>query len=64
MLNNDRERRDAAKTMLAVAGEKASEENDISSGGSKEKLTISMPSPSIGVTFHDPVSFFFLSLSL
>ena len=56
MLNNDRERRDAAKTMLAVAGEKANgEENDISNV-SKEKLTISMPSPSIGVTFHDSVS--------
>ncbi|PSN51999.1 hypothetical protein C0J52_06119 [Blattella germanica] len=50
---NDREKRDAAKTMLTVAGEKGTEENDISEGG-KEKLTISMATSSLGITFHDP----------
>jgi hypothetical protein len=59
VLNNDRERRDAAKTMLAVAGEKSSQENDISSG-IKDKINISMSSPSLAVTFHDQVSVLFI----
>jgi hypothetical protein len=59
VLNNDRERRDAAKTMLAVAGEKSSEENEISSG-TKDKTNISMPSPSVAVSFHDQVSELFM----
>lgn len=59
VLNSDRERRDAAKTMLAVAGEKSNEENEIS-GGTKDKTNISMPSPSMAVSFHDQVSELFM----
>ena len=55
ILNSDRERRDAAKTMLAVAGEKSSDENEMSIG-SKDKINISMPSSSVAITFHDQVS--------
>lgn len=55
MLNSDRERRDAAKTMLAVAGEKSSDENEMS-GGTKDKINISMPPSSVAITFHDQVS--------
>lgn len=58
-LNNDRERRDAAKTMLAVAGEKSSEENEISIG-TKDNTNISMSSPSVAVSFHDQVSELFM----
>lgn len=58
VLNSDRERHDAAKTMLAVAGEKSSEENEISSG-TKDKVNVSMPS-SVAVTFHDQVSDLFM----
>lgn len=60
ILNNDRERHDAAKTMLAVAGEKSSEENEISSG-TKDKSNISMPPSSVAVTFHDQVNDLFMS---
>ncbi|XP_069697817.1 putative transcription factor capicua isoform X2 [Periplaneta americana] len=35
-----------------VAGEKASEENEIPSGN-KDKINISLPSPSLAVNFHD-----------
>ena len=55
VLSSDRERRDAAKTMLAVAGEKSSDENEMSIG-SKDKINISMPSSSLAITFHDQVS--------
>jgi hypothetical protein len=59
VFNNDRERHDAAKTMLAVAGEKSSEENEIS-GGTKDKVNISMPPSSVAVTVHDQVSDLFM----
>lgn len=58
ILNNDRERCDAAKTMLAVAGEKSSEENEISS--SSRDNHISMPSPSVAISFHEQVSELFM----
>jgi hypothetical protein len=55
ILNSDRERRDAAKTMLAVAGEKSSDENEMS-GSTKDKINISLPPSSLAITFHDQVS--------
>jgi hypothetical protein len=55
ILNSDRERRDAAKTMLAVAGERSSDENEIS-GNTKDKINVSMPSSSVAIAFHDQVS--------
>jgi hypothetical protein len=63
VLNNDRERHDAAKTMLAVAGEKSSEENEISNG-TKDKVNISMPPSSVAVTFHDQVSDLFMPFAV
>jgi hypothetical protein len=55
ILSSDRERRDAAKTMLAVAGEKSGDENEMSIS-TKDKINISMPSSSVAITFHDQVS--------
>jgi hypothetical protein len=63
VLNNDRERHDAAKTMLAVAGEKSSEENEISSG-TKDKVNVSMAPSSVTVTFHDQVSDIFMPFTV
>jgi hypothetical protein len=49
--------------MLAVAGEKSSEENEISSV-TKDKVNISMPPSSVAVTFHDQVSDLFMPFAV